>query len=209
MKQLKWIVVMAGFTGMAALAQSNLCSNGSFTSANDPLEGWNIHYEFTGSSVYMNNHNTISFVPEHQGRKRLLGMAKTYENKVETKLIPFEQGARYQCTLEVLGEAAVRVHFNGYNWRPGIAPSGDPQLKDMRLVYKGEAWSGASASWKTVTVSLPREQISQEADSHLKKVRFITVEVLVPAGGEGKGTYITNVKVTRIGTYKVRKDSGT
>lgn len=205
-------MMVAGLMGWGVcqtMAQSNLCSNGSFTSQKDPFEGWTINYEFSGSSVYANNHKAISFLPAYMGRKNVARMEYISEKKMETPLIPFEQGSRYQCTLDVAGDVGIRVHFNGYNWRPGVEPTDKPQLKDMRQNYRGDAFDGKASSWRTITVEIPHAKISSLAQSHLKKVRFLTVEILIPEQGpSGKAVYVSNVKVTKIGKYTVSKAPG-
>lgn len=209
MKMMMWALGMVALAGQAVMAQSNLCCNGTFSSPKDPLEGWTIDYGFTGSTVYMDNRSSISFCPEHLGRKQVLRIAKVKESKVETPVISFEQGTRYQCTMDVLAGSGVRIHFNGYDWKPGVEPYEKPQLKDLRQVFKGDSFAGGPFPWRMVTVAMPHPKVSPLAQSHLRKIRFITVEVLVPADYQSDPeTYIANVKITKIGKYTVSKESG-
>lgn len=188
-----------GAAGLQALAQSNLCYNGSFNAPNNPLDGWTTDYSFSGNSNYTKNRSTVSAVPEYKGRKNVMCLGYTYENKVESRPIKFEPGARYQCTLDFIGDAPVRFSFNGYMWRPGVAPYDTPPLQDLRRIFKSEAVSGTAKSWKTMTFTVPHAEVSEEAWSHLKDVRYLTVMVLVPAlGVTGSGTYISNVKVIKL-----------
>lgn len=191
---------LACLSAWPAAAQSNLCYNGSFTSPADPLDGWIIDYAWTGNARYVNNRSTVSALPEFKGRQHVMRLAYTYENKVECKPIEFELGARYQCTLDFIGDVPVRVNFNGYMWEPGVAPYPDPQIKDLRRIFKSEAFSGTANNWKSVKITFPQPEVSELAWSHLKQVRYFTVMVLVPAAGiPGKGTYVTNVKVIKLG----------
>jgi hypothetical protein len=207
------MVLVAGavacLAGSSALAQSNLCYNGSFNSPNGALDGWTVDYEWTGNSKYAKNRDTVSALPEFRGRKNVMCLGYTYENKVESKPIKFEPGTRYQCTLEFIGDVPVRFSFNGYMWRPGVAPYDDPHLKDLRRIFKSDAVTGTAKGWRTMTFTFPHPEISELAWSHLKQVRYITAMVLVPAlGVEGKGTYISNVKVIKLlQPSKVVKDA--
>jgi hypothetical protein len=217
MSRLKWlgVVVVWGVVGLAslpAIAQSNLCYNGSFTSSKDPLDGWNFDYDWTGNVNMAGNHKNVSFLPEFKGRRNVFKMVvpKNYESKVETPLMKYEPGARYKCTFDLYADVGeVRLLFLGYNWRPGIEPGEEPKLQDMRRIYKGEAVSARGASWKPITVTFPHEQISELAYSHLKKVRYVTVMLLVPGATEYVGNfYIANVKVTKLAEkYTVSKNA--
>lgn len=210
-------VILCGVMGLIclpALAESNLCYNGSFTVPNDPFDGWNINYEWTGNSKLMNNHNKISFLPEFKGKKNVMRItsltAADKDTKVETSLMEYEAGARYKCTLDHYGELTggepVRVFFLGYAWRPGIAPTEVPQLMDMRRVYKSEFGAGTGAAWKTVTATLPGPQISELAYKNLKKVRYMTVMILMASEDCLGRSYIANVKVVKLtDKYKVTK----
>jgi hypothetical protein len=215
MTRLKWVggVVLCGVMGLAslpALAQVNLCPNGSFNCKTNPIEGWNLNYVWTENSKYTDNHTYASFLPEYKGRKNVLKIRvpKQIESKVETPLMEYEPGDRYKCTFDLYADVGeVRMLFLGYNWRPGIAPGEAPKLEDMRRIYKGDATSTSGAAWKTVTVVFPHEQISELAYSHLKKVRYVTVMLFVPGATDYVGDfYLANVKVVKLpGKSKVTK----
>jgi hypothetical protein len=199
------VMVLSAGLGLAALpgvAESNLCYNGSFTASTDPLDGWNVNYEWTGNVKGSGNHKNVSFLPEFKGRRNVLKMVvpRNYESKVETPLMEYEPGARYKCTFDLYADVGdVRILFLGYNWRPGIAPNDEPKLQDLRRIYKGDAISTSGASWKPVTVTFPHEQISELAYSHLKKVRYATVMLFVPGGTDYAGSfYMANVKVVKL-----------
>jgi len=203
---------MVWLAGLPAAAQSNLCYNGSFTSTKDPFEGWNLNYDWTGNSKQMGNHTHASFLAEYNGRRNVLKMVVPggYEGRVETPLIACEPGARYKCTFDLYADVGeVRMLFQGYTWRPGIAPNEAPKLQELRRIYKGDAVGTHGASWKPMTVIFPHEQISELAYNHLKKVRFMTVLIFVPGGTFGPGTfYISNMKIVKLpDKYKVIKGS--
>jgi hypothetical protein len=212
MTRTEWMggAVLWGVMGLACLtaqAQSNMCHNGSFTSTstNGPLDGWNINYAWTENSIYAANHTRISYLPEFKGKKNVMQIGMVDESKFETPLVPYEPGARYKCTFDFYSqtvydrtsEGSARVLFLGYAWRPGMAPNEAPKLQDMRRIYKGDPVSARGASWKTVTVTFPHEQISELAWNHLKKVRYVTVMVLFPSPTVGNA-YITNVKMVKL-----------
>jgi hypothetical protein len=207
------LVVLCGVVGVFSLqaaAESNLCYNGSFTSKNGSFDGWNLNFEWSGNVKHLGNHKNVSFLPEYKGRRNVLKMVvpKNYESRVETPLMEYEPGDRYQCTFDLYADVGeVRVLFLGYNWKPGIDPATTPSLPDMRRIYKGDAISTSGASWKTVTVTFPHEEISQLAYSHLKKVRYVTTMMFVPGATEYVGTfYMANVKVVKLpGKCKVTK----
>lgn len=209
MTLVKWMggVVLGGAMGLACLsasAETNLCYNARFTSGTDPLDGWNLNFDWTGNTKYEGNHLNASFLPEYKGRKNVLKMAvpKEIEARVETPIMEYEPGDRYQCTFDFLPDVGVvRVLFLGYTWRPGVAPNEAPKLQDMRRIYKGDAQMVKGAAWKTVTVTFPHEQISELAYSHLKKVRYVTVMWIVPgATGYSGAYYISNLKVVKLPT---------
>lgn len=216
MKQVNRVlgVVLGGLVSLAvapALAQSNYCYNGSFTATNNPLDGWGLNYDWSGNSKQMGNHNNASFLPEFKGRKNVLKMVvpKNYESKVETPVMEYEPGDRYKCTFDLYADVGdMRLLFLGYNLAPGVAPSELPKLSDLRRLYKGDVVNASGASWKTMTVTFPHEQISELAYKHLKKVRYITVMMFVPGGTGYSGSfYISNVKVVKLpGKCKVTKD---
>jgi hypothetical protein len=208
-------LVLGGLVVMAVapvMAESNLCFNSSFSSTNDPFEGWGLDYDWSGNSKQMGNHKNVSFLSEFKGRSNVLKMAipAGYESKVETPIMEYEPGARYKCTFDLYADIGnVRVLFLGYALAPGVPPGDLPKFSDLRRIYKGDAQDASGASWKSMTVIFPKEEISELAYKHLKKVRYMTVMMFVPGATFGAGTFcISNVKVVKLpGKCKVLKSA--
>ncbi len=207
-------IVVLGLVVMGAMAsgaESNLCFNGNFSNTNNPLEGWIIDYRWDGNSNYMNNHNEVTFVPEHDGRKNTMRLNPGGDqSKAECKLIKFELGARYRCTVDVLGGGATmngnsHFYFTGYNFAPGVAPYDEPDRKDMRRVLKGKYWSGDHIHpWKTISFEFPMPVVSELEYKHLKKVRYFTAYFLV---NHGDPAFLANVRIVKLpGTFTVKKN---
>jgi hypothetical protein len=201
--------LLAGGAWRAA-AGENLCYNASLNSTNGALDGWGVDYDWTDHDKQVGNVKNVSALPEHAGRRQVIRIAVplNFESKIETPLIPYEVGARYRCTFDILTEGTVslRTLFLGYNLRPGIPPSeGVPRFQDMRRIYKGEASDVRAPSWKTMTVVFPHEEISELSYRHLKKVRYVTAFWFVPgATGYGGAFYLANVRVEKLpGKVKV------
>jgi hypothetical protein len=195
-----------------AMAESNLCPNGSFTSTNNPFEGWGLDYDWSGNSKQMGNHKNVSFLPEYKGRSNVLKMVVPagYESKVETPIMEYDPGDRYKCTFDLYTDVVgMRLLFLGYALAPGVPPSELPKFSDLRRIYKGDTVESKGASWKSMTVIFPHEQISELAYKHLKKVRYMTVMMFVPGALFGAGTfYISNVKIVKLpGKCKVMKSA--
>ncbi len=209
-------LILCGVLGWACLpvlAELNLCDDCSFANPQDPLDGWNYNYEWSGISKLMDNHKKISFLPSFKGKKNVLHMTSGgRDTKVETAVMEYEPGARYKCTFDfygvMTGAEPVKVFFLGYALRPGIAPAEVAQLRELRRVYKGMTVSAGDPSWKTITVTLPDEKVSELAAGHLKKVRYMTVMMLMLADSCFGDAYITNVKVVKMAEkYKVTKEA--
>ena len=200
-----FVLVVFALAGTGAVAaprpQEDLCYNGTFDAAEKPLDGWMIDYSWTGSSHYMNNHTRVSAVATHRGKRNVLFINGTSETKVESRAIPFEQGARYRCTLEIQGSTMPHIYFTGYKWKPGIAPHANPHLGDLRRIYKSQfrnhKVTGSSGGWKRVTFEFPLKDPSSLAEKHLKYLRFFTVYIIVINDENGQ-VYVDNVNVTRI-----------
>lgn len=188
----------------AAPAETNYCYNSDFTSAKGPLDGWNIDYDWTLIKKQTGNAKNASVLPMFRAKERVLKMAvpSGYETKVETPLIPYEPGDRYQCTFDILVENNLEVHilFLGYNLKPGISPNEPPKLQNLRRVYKAEYVAATGAAWKTMRVTIPNETISPVAYSHLKKVRYITVFMFVPGSTylRDGNFYVSNLKIVKL-----------
>lgn len=205
-----WIALLAvlSWTGSRTLAAppgaapaQNLCYNGAFDNATNALDGWTYDYQWEGNSHYMANHTRVSALPSYNGRSKVLFMNATAETKVESKPIPFEKGARYQCTLEVAGTTMPHIYFVGYKWNPGVRPGPDPHIGDLRKIYKSEfrnhKVTGSGAGWSRVTFEFPLPNLSSLALDHLKQLRFITVYVCAVDGSAGQ-VYLDNVEVKKI-----------
>lgn len=193
-----------------ATAGANLCYNAGLNSTNGALDGWGVDYDWTDNDKQVGNVKNVSVLPEYAGRRNVIRIAvpRNFESKIETPLIPYEPGARYSCTFDILteGNVSLRTLFLGYNLRPGIPPSeGQQRFPDMRRIYKGEASDVRAPSWKTMTVVFPHEEISELAYGHLKKVRYVTAFWFVPGATEFSGTfYLANVRVEKLpGKVKV------
>jgi len=200
----RWLLLLGGGWAAAAAAQSgsNLCCNGAFNSPNGPLDGWNVNYEWMGNSHFMENHKHVSVLPVYQGRTHVLWMNPPVQGRVESKPIPIEKGARYQCTLD-LNAPNVIFYFAGYKWEPGIAPHPDPKLSELRQIFRSAHFTGGSGGgWKTISFVMPMEEISALEWGHLKDVRFVTVYMTRYRGG----FHVANVKVVKLpGTYQIKK----
>lgn len=215
MMKLAGVIVAMGLAVLGTVAsgvETNLCFNGNFSSTNSPLEGWIIDYRWDGNSNYMNNHNEVTYVAEHEGRKNVMRLNPGGEqSKAECKLIKYEQGARYRCTVDVLGGGATgngnsHFYFTGYSFAPGVAPYDEPDRKDMRRVFKGKYWSGDHIHpWRTISFEFPMSVISELDYKHLKRVRYFTAYFLV---NRGEPCYLANVKVVKLpGTFTVKKNA--
>ncbi len=211
--------ILCGVLAMSCLpvmAESNLLYNGGLNSTNGPFDGWGVDYDWTGSTKQIGNGKNASFLPEFKGKRNVLKMVVpwNFESKVETPVVKYEEtGDRYKCTFDFYVEdnVNVRLLFLGYNLGPGVPPPNDgrPKLQDLRRIYKGEAVNSSKGGWKTMTVTFPQEEISAQAYSHLKKVRYLTLFMYVPGGFGSKGAfYVANAKMEKLpGKAKVIKEA--
>jgi hypothetical protein len=74
-----------------------------------------------------------------------------------------------------------------------VPPNENPSLADLRPIYKSKAATGTSPDWTRVTFELPGVKLSEQALSHLKHVRFITIYLWFLGGA----SYIDNVTLTK------------
>jgi len=178
MQRIRMMVV--GFCLLTGLAKGseNLCANGSFDDAGFPLKGWICDYQWAGNSHYMSNHEKVAAQPRVAGRATVATITATSDAgaKMECRPIPFEPGYRYTCTMKIRGGPS-RIYFAGYKWKPGIRPHEDPELGELRTLYKSKAYTGAAKGWETITLKLPGVEMSELAYKHLSPVRFITLYV--------------------------------
>lgn len=172
----------------------NLIINGSFDDPKDPLRGWTTDYAWTGNSHYMRNTDRVSVVPQESGRTNVMRLERNMGAgvRVESMLIPFSQGERYRATLRVKG-GRYRIYFAGYRWRPGVRPHANPELREMRQLYRSRAETGRSSGWSTVSLEIPGVEASPLSLRHLSQVRFITLYLWFEGGG-----FVDDVVVTRI-----------
>jgi len=207
MRQIFFIAGIVLSMSLNLLSQAldlNCCYNGNFDSEKGNLDGWNLNYDWTGISLQQGNHLNASFLPEFRGKKNVMHMKVPdgYESKIECPLIAYETGDRYKCTFDIYVEGVnMKMLFNGYNYKPGIRPSENPQLQDLRRIYKTEQMDmKKGARWQTVTMYFPnKSQISSTAYSHLKKVRYICIFLYVPGHTYGSGNfYLSNVRITKV-----------
>jgi len=195
-------LLLAPAVGQAA--SKNLCFNGTFDAAENPLEGWITDYREIGNKHYMENYRKVESV-EREGAKRYvakLSMGGDAGAKMESKPILFDQGSRYRCTMDIKGSGICRVYFAGYKWKPGIRPHDNPSIGELRKLYKSKADKSASGGWKTISLEMPMKEISQLAAKHLKPVRFITLYVYTTGTA-----FVDNVKISKIGSYTVKPKS--
>jgi hypothetical protein len=205
----------AGLTTHAGpLAVSNLCYNGSFEVATNGLDGWITDYRWEGNSHYMANHERIEVIPTYKGKTKVMhldGQGGGYtDTKAECQPIPYENGARYQCTLDLNSTTEPHVYFVGYKWKPGIRPYDDkpPHPGDLRRIYKSQfrehKITAGPNGWKKVTFEFPMENPSALAQQSLSELRFFTVIIMVVADYKGHA-YVDDVRITKIKQAAVKR----
>jgi len=184
-----WLLLAA-----AACAGPNLLANGSFDDPEDPLKTWRFKYDLPGESWYAENHTLIDVVPREGNRRSVLRMHGTREIlfdpgwgvKVDSKAVPYEYGAKYKLSMWIRSQGSGnRIYIIGYQWKPGIKPHPDPELYELRNIYKGKVlfpFGGSVGktyrSWTKGTGEFPGDDLSEAAKKHLKKVRFISVHIV-------------------------------
>jgi len=195
------LLLVAATTAMAVGSRRNLCHNGTFDAEEGPLDGWMTDYQWEGNSHYMQNHTRVSVLPRHKGKRNVLFINGSSETKVESRPIPFEQGARYRCTLDMQGNTSPHIYFTGYKWNPGVRPNDNPHIGDLRRIYKSQFRNheirNIGGGWKRVQFEFPMKDLSKLAMKHLRYVRFITVYIIVLADFPGQ-IYVDNVEVEQI-----------
>ena len=183
------ICLMAAPHGFA----QNLVENGSFDDSADPLAGWVTDYSWTKNNQYMENVGNVEVVSMEAGYSNVCRLFSDRDagTKMETVPIPFEEGYRYTCTLKFKGPD-YRIYFAGYRWKPRVKPYDDPDISDLRAVYKSRAETGQANGWTTVKLELPGKKMTRGMQTYLKQVKYITLFVYVTRTG-----YIDEVKITR------------
>jgi hypothetical protein len=166
----------------------NLLANGNFDHKDGPLTGWITDYAFSGNSHYMNNKNCVSVID---------GKAVFKDNgvdgvKLECRPMAIEPGFKYTAKLDVKGGPS-RIYIAGYKWKPGVRPHDNPELGELRMIYKSNAIVTESLSAvKRETIELPGVKLSPQAKTALKEVRFISLFIYML--GEAS---VANVTMTK------------
>lgn len=172
-----------------------LMTNGRFDHPDGALKGWITDYEWTGNKHYVGNKGRVTPADSEAGQSDVVSFnpAGDAGAKMECVPIPFGPGSRYKATLDVKG-GPYRIYFAGYKWEPGIRPHEAPELGELRLIYKSKATAGeASASWNKVELELPGVELSAQAKTHLKEVRFVTLYIWFMKPG-----HVDNVSIEKI-----------
>ena len=188
------LLLIAVFVAAVHTARGqSLLPNGNFDDPTDPLKGWVSDYAFTGNSWYVGNKTHVSVITEGQ-RKNVVKFDSNGDAGVmiETKAFPLEAGFKYVCSVDIKCPM-YRVYFNGYQWAPGTHPHDNPELGELRNIYKSKAANGASNDWKTEKFELPGVTLSEAALEHLKKVRYLTVYIWMAKPG-----FVDNVTLTKV-----------
>lgn len=176
--------------GAPAGRAQNILENGSFDAA-DPLKGWVTDYEWLKNDHYLKNKTFVSIAQEGM-RKNIAVIGDNGVDGVylETRAFPFEPGFKYMASLEVKGR--YRIYFDGYKWTPGVKPHDNPELGELREIYRSKAVVDESAAWKTEKLELPGVKLSDNAIEHLKPLRFLTLKIWMDRPGA-----VDNVVVTK------------
>ena len=96
--------------------------------------------------------------------------------------------------------APTAIYFAGYKWEPGIRPHEAPELGELRLIYKSKASAGeASSTWKKEELELPGVELSAQAKSHLKLVRYVTLYIWMMKDGQ-----VDNVTIEKIADPSIK-----
>jgi len=190
----KCVWILWGALTVSAAAQPNLVVNGEFDAPEGALKGWNIDYAWTDNSFYVGNASRVKAVDQFSGQRQVVKfpLHEDVGSKMESVLIPYEQGVKYRAKLKIQG-GRYRICFSGYQWKSGIRPHDAPTLPEMRQVYRSKAVDGHSSGWQTITLDIPGTEASELSLQHLKKVRFLTLFIFFL--GEG---YVDDVSVIRL-----------
>ena len=74
-------------------AGGNLCQNGTFDHAEDPLKYWHTDYRWTGNKHYLDNYRRVSVIPQDGLKYKVMRIEGTeHETKVESRAIPLTAG---------------------------------------------------------------------------------------------------------------------
>jgi len=191
-------IVFAGVLAGGAGAAENLCFNGTFDHSPDPLEGWTTDYAWPKNKNYVDNRDRVSVLPLEGGRASVVRIVAAGDAgaKLDSKPIPFEMGYRYTCKfkMKTKGDGPLRIYFAGHKWKPGIRPHDDPEMGELRTIYKSKAYTQSHSSWKTVTFELPGiKKMSKTAYNTMKYLRFVTLYAWT-----SRELFIDDVQITRV-----------
>jgi hypothetical protein len=194
-----------------AASSSNLLANGSFDKG---LEGWKCKYDKQGESWYFTNHERVKVEPKMAGRSQLLALygddATLGWNgtKADSKPVHVTPGGRYRLSASVMSTGpGARLMVEGYQWRPGVKPHPDPDLSELRKVFKSElvyfgsqqggGISMPGKSWETGKVVFPDEKPSPLAIEKLAKMEFLVVHIVAISGSAGT-LYLDDIKLEQV-----------
>jgi hypothetical protein len=193
MQYLRFLLVIAALLAAPLVHAQSILENGDFDAPGEPLKGWVTDYEWTKNSFYVGNKAHVSVVADGT-RKTVANFGNAGDGgvKMECRAFPLEPGFKYVCDLDVKG-GGYRIYFAGYQWMPGTRPHEDPELGELRMIYKSKALTGSSDSWKKEKLELPGVALSPAAIAQLKKVRFLTLYIWMVKPGA-----VDNVTITKV-----------
>ena len=188
------LLVAALLAAAPAARAQNLVPNGDFDHQQGALFGWITDYAWTGNSKIAGNKDCVA-VEDGAAHIKSPG---TQGAKMECVPIPFEPGFRYTAEFQVKG-GPYRIYFAGYKWKPGIRPHDNPELGELRMIYKSKALAKQSRSADNEKIELPGVELSAQAKAALKPVRFLTLYVWMLGDGS-----IDKVKITKTADAKMK-----
>lgn len=175
------------FLASVSCQAENLLANGGFDHKDGPLTGWITDYAFSENTNYVGNKDRVSVVDG----KAVLKPASDGGAKMECRPMAIEPGFKYTAKLDVKG-GPFRIYFAGYKWKPGIRPHANPELGELRMIYKSKAIADSAAGVKSQTVELPGVKLTPQAKTALKEVRFISLFIIMIHEGT-----VDNVMLTK------------
>lgn len=187
------LLAAALFAAAPAARAQNLIPNGDFDHQQGALFGWITDYAWTGNTKIAGNKDRVSV---EDGAARLQSPG-SQGAKMECVPIPFEPGFRYTAEFQVKG-GPYRIYFAGYKWKPGIRPHDNPELGELRMIYKSKALAQQSRATDNEKIELPGVELSPQAKAALKPVRFLTLYVWMLGDGSIDGVRITRTADARM-----------
>lgn len=201
-----WATAAALWTAcatLAAAAPGNLLLNGGFDHPDDPLYGWKYKYDLEGESFYFTNHERVSVIQEGT-RKGVLSLYGNMQilfdtgqgTKVDSFPVRVEPGGRYKLSVTARSTGpSTRILIEGYKWKPGIKPHGNPQLHELRKCYKsrlvyfggqkGGDISKVGKSWQTASQIVPDPGTPELGQKMFNQAEFLVVHIVAIDGSEG------------------------